>query len=148
MVLKNCPACNKEISKKAKTCPHCGHPLRKSFSWKSLSLIPVVLVIFLAAAHLLAVQKIKSNLKAHFEKTAVLTSAEVQVNPITNAVVINRKNEVVDLPKVTTGILKDLLDVVDSAEKERVQDIVKSTSRSYLDVYGMVIPYKVVVSTK
>ena len=29
MKLINCPACQKQISKKAETCPHCGHPIEK-----------------------------------------------------------------------------------------------------------------------
>jgi len=30
MSMINCPACKKEISDMAETCPHCGHPIRKA----------------------------------------------------------------------------------------------------------------------
>lgn len=30
MTLINCPACKKEISNKAASCPHCGHPINES----------------------------------------------------------------------------------------------------------------------
>jgi len=29
MSLTNCPACQKQISNSAETCPHCGHPIKK-----------------------------------------------------------------------------------------------------------------------
>lgn len=30
MNLTNCPACQKQISNSAETCPHCGHPIKKN----------------------------------------------------------------------------------------------------------------------
>lgn len=35
MKLLKCTACDSQISKKAKTCPHCGHPVRRTtlFTW-------------------------------------------------------------------------------------------------------------------
>ncbi|MBK8064969.1 MAG: zinc ribbon domain-containing protein [Betaproteobacteria bacterium] len=35
-MLIKCPECTKEVSDQATSCPHCGHPLLKSDSWKAL----------------------------------------------------------------------------------------------------------------
>ena len=36
MNLTNCPACQKQISISAETCPHCGHPIKKIREQKTL----------------------------------------------------------------------------------------------------------------
>ena len=146
--MKKCPECKKEVSKKAKTCPHCGHPLKQSVSFKGWAAIPVVLVIGVVATHLFAIQQIKTDLQVRFEKTALLASAEIQINPITNTVTIDRKNEVLDLNAAAGGVLKGLVGVLDTAEQEAVLEQVQATCRKYLDVYGMLVPYKVAVATQ
>ena len=148
MAMKKCPECKKEVSKKAKTCPHCGHPLKQSVSFKGWAAIPVVLVIGVVATHLFAIQQIKTDLQVRFEKTALLASAEIQINPITNTVTIDRKNEVLDLNAAAGGVLKGLVGVLDTAEQEAVLEQVQATCRKYLDVYGMLVPYKVAVATR
>lgn len=43
--LKNCPACNKEVSKSAKICPHCGKKLKTGLFIKILAGLIVLMVI-------------------------------------------------------------------------------------------------------
>lgn len=48
MALINCPECKKEVSKKAKACPHCGFILKKKmgcFKW-GLIIILAIIVLF------------------------------------------------------------------------------------------------------
>ena len=47
MTLAPCPSCGKEVSKSAKSCPHCGHKLKGSFL-KKLILWPIGILIGLA----------------------------------------------------------------------------------------------------
>lgn len=43
--LKNCPACQKEVSKDALTCPNCGQKLKDSFITK---VVKIIVYLFLA----------------------------------------------------------------------------------------------------
>ncbi|MDX9754125.1 MAG: hypothetical protein RBU29_09210 [bacterium] len=122
--------------------------MKQSVSFKGWAAIPVVLVIGVVATHLFAIQQIKTDLQVRFEKTALLASAEIQINPITNTVTIDRKNEVLDLNAAAGGVLKGLVGVLDTAEQEAVLEQVQATCRKYLDVYGMLVPYKVAVATQ
>ena len=51
MSLTNCPECNKQLSKKAPTCPHCGHPIKPVVieqtkkGWKIVKLISALVII-------------------------------------------------------------------------------------------------------
>lgn len=45
MSLINCPNCQKEISNLAKSCPHCGHPIKKSNTVVKKIIIPLILFI-------------------------------------------------------------------------------------------------------
>jgi hypothetical protein len=48
MPLINCPECNKEISDKAKSCPHCGAKKKGSWLWLKLLIgIPVGLFLLM-----------------------------------------------------------------------------------------------------
>lgn len=52
MALKNCPECDKAISTAARTCPHCGCPLRNGSKPRSLLgplLFGLIVVIILAS---------------------------------------------------------------------------------------------------
>ena len=44
MNLTNCPACQKQISISAETCPHCGHPIKKIIEQKN-SLVTMIVII-------------------------------------------------------------------------------------------------------
>jgi len=46
MALKNCPACNKEVSENATTCVGCGHPIKApQASGCSLAISSVIIII-------------------------------------------------------------------------------------------------------
>ena len=53
MNLTNCPACQKQISVSAETCPHCGHPIKKIREQKNslitmIAIMIICLVVFFA----------------------------------------------------------------------------------------------------
>ena len=53
MNLTNCPACQKQISISAETCPHCGHPIKKIREQKNslitmIAIMVICLVVFFA----------------------------------------------------------------------------------------------------
>ena len=46
--LTNCPDCNKEVSKKAESCPHCGTILKKHQSATGIAAAIVIGIILFA----------------------------------------------------------------------------------------------------
>lgn len=53
MALINCPECNKEISDKAKVCPHCGYESNPTMDIKKNTIIIIVSVVVLIACIIL-----------------------------------------------------------------------------------------------
>ena len=59
MNLTNCPACQKQISVSAETCPHCGHPIKKIREQKnSLITMIAIMVICLVAFFVIKFQSL------------------------------------------------------------------------------------------
>ena len=48
MALTKCKECGKEISKKAKVCPGCGHPVKKKSGCAPVMLIAILLILLLS----------------------------------------------------------------------------------------------------
>jgi hypothetical protein len=49
MKLINCPACSKQISPDAESCPHCGNPIKPKQSFGYVLGVLVILVILIWA---------------------------------------------------------------------------------------------------
>lgn len=48
-LLTTCPACGREVSRSARTCPHCGHGLhRRRFNRRLVTLVGVVIIVLVA----------------------------------------------------------------------------------------------------
>ena len=52
MNLTNCPACQKQISNSAETCPHCGHPIKKIREQKNYLVTMIVIIVVCLIAFL------------------------------------------------------------------------------------------------
>ena len=55
MNLTNCPACQKQISISAETCPHCGHPIKKIREQRN-SLITMIAIMVICLIVIFAIK--------------------------------------------------------------------------------------------
>lgn len=80
MALSNCPECKKEISSKARTCPHCGYAPKKSSGCTSVVLFVIGLFIVMAIVGGLS----DSNESTSFTPTKLdaLRHAESKIKPL------------------------------------------------------------------
>ncbi len=58
-MLVTCPACGGQVSTSAKTCPHCGHPIKRGRSTSAS--LPLVILTLLFGAGLLAIYKLNPD---------------------------------------------------------------------------------------
>ena len=60
-MLINCPACGAKISAEAKSCIHCGHPLKNNTNYSGL--LPLIVVLMFLVAGLGAVLQLNPDLR-------------------------------------------------------------------------------------
>ncbi|MDZ7779540.1 MAG: zinc-ribbon domain-containing protein [Gemmatimonadota bacterium] len=92
MVLIRCPACSKEISAEAKSCPGCGHPIRrKSITWArtkrigaaTLAIVLVVVQVAVQSAQgLLGILLLALGLVAVAVIIVTVVAAAARIPPI------------------------------------------------------------------
>jgi hypothetical protein len=83
MVLIRCPACSKEISAEARSCPGCGHPIRrKSFTWARTKRIGAATLGILLAVVQVAVQSAQDQLGILLIALGIVAAAIVIVKGV------------------------------------------------------------------
>jgi hypothetical protein len=84
MALTKCEECKKEVSTKAKACPHCGAPIKEKMGWFSYLSVGVFLVFFIAVVNALFnndTEKVPKTTKQTTKKqttTPQITNNEIQ----------------------------------------------------------------------
>ncbi len=142
--LIQCKACDKEMSKKAKKCPHCGHSTKMPFWQKAILAVLVIGIISYAMTPSKEDVQAEINLVADSQPLVLNPTGELAelFAVMSDRTDIQRDNKLAELKGKVVLFKLPVNDIRKSGEKYKIstQSIIPKTTKKILSVYGEIYP--------
>ena len=142
--LIQCKACEKEMAKSAKKCPHCGHSSKMKFWQKAI--LGIMAFGIIAYAMTPSKEEIQNeiNLVANSQPLILNPIGEMAelFAPVSDRTDIQRQNKLDELKGKVVLFKLPVNDIRKSGDKYRIstQSLIPKTTKKILSIYGEIYP--------